>query len=143
MTQLINRTYPLKEDLLETLFGEPLNFFDRPSQSGLKRSSFRKVPLELIEEADATLAQLEVPGFKKDDIDIHYEDRVLTISGEVKESTKLESGETSNVVHRQFKQQAYIPDIQFDQATAELDHGILTIKLPKTVDTKAQKLQIN
>lgn len=85
----------------------------------------------------------DVPGVKRDDLEITLESRVLTLTGsrrfERKEGEKVMLGRSYGTFKRAFT----LPD-HVDEAnlTAQLDDGVLTIRIPKQAKAKARKIAI-
>ena len=83
--------------------------------------------------------EFAVPGMKKDDFKINFENQILTISSEIKE----ENEETkSNYTRREFAYNAFsrsftLPkSIVADKIKADYKDGILNISIPKDEKTK-------
>jgi HSP20 family protein len=104
----------------------------------------RWVPLADIEETDdAYVIELELPGVKQDDVDIEINGRELTVSGEVKEK------ERTGILRRrtrkvgEFTYSVTLPgEINDDNITANLDSGVLTIRVPKSQKGKSRHVTI-
>ena len=88
----------------------------------------------------------ELPGIKKEDISVNYEDNYLTISVDHEEEREdrrdsylCKERHTGSMV-RSF----YINDVANDGIKAEFENGILKVALPKS-DPKAgrKKIDIN
>lgn len=101
--------------------------------------------VDLHENRDQLILKLEIPGMKKEDIDISLHDGVLTISGERKTDARYESAET----HRnerfvgRFQRAVALPvQVQGDKANANYQDGILTITLPKAEEAKPKQIQV-
>ena len=104
----------------------------------------RWVPLADIEETDdAYLIELELPGVKKDDVDIEINGRELTVTGEIKEK------ERDGILRRrtrkvgEFTYSVTLPmEIDDDNVSATLDSGVLTIRVPKSQKGKSRHVTI-
>jgi HSP20 family protein len=104
----------------------------------------RWVPLADIEETDdAYIVEMELPGVKQDDVDIEVNGRELTVSGEVKEK------ERAGILRRrtrkvgEFSYTVSLPmEIDADSVSADLDSGVLTIRVPKSQGTKSRHVTI-
>ncbi|RPI05440.1 MAG: Hsp20/alpha crystallin family protein [Ignavibacteriae bacterium] len=102
--------------------------------------------LDVIEQGNDFIVTAELPGVKKDDVKITFENNVLTISGsrkakEVPEGaqqllSELQSGDFSRSI--KFRQ-----DVNTASMAAEMNDGILTITLPKAESVKAKVININ
>lgn len=82
------------------------------------------------------ILDVELPGFKKEDINVDFNDGYLT----VKASHKEEKKEDKDNKHRYLRQERryssversfYVGDINLEGVKAKLDNGILTIIVPK------------
>ncbi|MBN1406766.1 MAG: Hsp20/alpha crystallin family protein [Calditrichaceae bacterium] len=132
--------FSLKSDM-DRLFD---NFFtDRPGQL---QSYSDMTPIVDVEETDqAFLITAEVPGIKKDDIKITFENNYLTISGE----KKVEKDRKDKNFHHmersfgKFSRTLGIPaGVMLDKIEAEYDQGILNIKIPKAEEAKPKQIEV-
>lgn len=102
-------------------------------------------PLADVEETDdAYVVEIDLPGVKRDDVDIELGDRQLTVSGEVKD--KERSGILRRRARRtgQFHYSVTLPaDVDADKVGAHLDDGVLTVRVPKPEQTKPRRIQIS
>src|SRR4029434_4040968 len=84
-------------DRWSNLRDELNSFFDMPFWSGFDRTGKLftgwSPALDLYETGDHFVAVVELPGMRKEDIDISLHDRTLTISGERKHESN--NGETA------------------------------------------------
>ena len=97
---------------------------------------------DVIDTGDAYELQAELPGFKKEDITIDVENDVLTISAE----RKVESDESKrpNYVKRErfygsFSRSFDVSGINVDGIEAAYNDGVLTLTMPKKVETAPAK----
>ena len=102
------------------------NFFG----NGHNVSSFRT---DVTDTGDAYKLEAELPGFKKDDIQIDVENDVLTISAKRSEEKK---DEKHNVVKRErfygsFSRSFDVSGINVDGIEAAYTDGVLTLTMPK------------
>jgi len=89
---------------------------------------------EASEVADAYEISVELPGVKTDDIEVSVADGILTVRGE-KRSEREEKGRSYYFSERSFGtfQRAFrLPsDADADAITADSEHGVLTIRIPR------------
>jgi len=93
---------------------------------------------------DQFVLQAEVPDMSKDDIQIKIQGNYLEISGnrktEVPEGYKAHRTERSaSSFTRSF---TLASDVNVDTVEAELDDGILSLKLPKVETAKVKQIEI-
>jgi HSP20 family protein len=98
---------------------------------------------DLSETDDAYLVEVEVPGVKREDLDIEMTERELTITGEFKERERTGMLRRSTRRRGRFEYRAALPgDINPENVEATLDNGVLTVKVPKAETTKARHIEI-
>ena len=90
----------------------------------------------------------ELPGIKKEDLDIDIEKNRLTINAKKQEEQKEDSKgyRKSEFKYGEFSRTVYFPDeIDIEKTDAKLEHGILKIKAPKLNAEKnhIKKLTVN
>lgn len=100
---------------------------------------------DLLDTKDSIKVNLELPGVKKEDVEISLKGDLLTIKGEKREE-KEEKGENRYYVERSygsFSRTMTLPsNVQADQVKAAFANGILEITLPKAEDEKAREVQV-
>lgn len=101
-------------------------------------------PLADVEETDdAWVAELELAGVDKDDIDIEVSGGRLTVSGERREKQRTGKLRRRSRTVGQFHFELAVPDeIDPDKVEASLDHGVLTVRLPKPVGAQARRVPV-
>ena len=118
------------------------DFFDE----ALSLTSGRFTPgMNVYETDDAFELTMELPGMKKDNIDISIENNMLNISGERK-ATREEDGRTYHRIESRFgkfSRNLPLPNNIDDEAIeAEYDNGVLTINIPKTEQSTGKRIQV-
>lgn len=90
--------------------------------------------VDITDEGDHYLVKAELPGTKKEDLDITVEDNIISIKAEAKEEKKDEGKNyliqerRSFSFHRAFE----LPEeVIADKTSGEMKDGVLRIKLPK------------
>ena len=90
--------------------------------------------------------EVELPGVKKEDVDIKVDGNVLTISGErnVKEEVKDEDYHKIESRYGLFSRSFTLPErVDTSNIEAEFVNGILEIAIPKlNIDTSSKKIEI-
>ncbi len=102
--------------------------------------------LDVSETEDEVTVQAEVAGVDPKDIDISLEGDFLILSGEKKE----EREERKRNYYRAersfgaFRRQIRLPaSVDKDRVNAEYNKGVLTIRLPKSVKSKAKRIPVH
>lgn len=128
-------------DELDRLFESPLTELARASQllSGWTPA------LDLHEDKDNFIVKIELPGMKKEDIDISLHEGSLSISGERKNEQEFENAEicrSERFVGR-FQRTVELPSaVAHDQVKAQYKDGVLTVTLPKTEEAKPKQINV-
>ena len=108
----------------------------------LQRDTFK---LDVKEEGNAYIIEADMPGIKKEEIQLDYQDGYLCISVVRKEK---KDDEQKNYVHRErryaaMKRSINLGDLDMNQIEANLNDGVLTIKAPKqSVVENKKKIEI-
>jgi HSP20 family protein len=129
--------------LLQTFAGA----FDSPLETGFETPfPVGGVPaVDMHDGKDALTVRAELPGMKKEDIDISLEGGVLTLSGERKGGCECESGGASHCERwvGRFQRSISLP-YQVDTKTikAAYTDGVLTVTLAKAEEAKAKKIKV-
>lgn len=107
---------------------------------GLKEVGGEIAPsIDIFEEGDDVVVKAELPGMKKEDIEVELTGDAITISGEKKEEQKVERKgyyrhERS---YGSFARSFTLPsEVRADEAKAEFKDGVLEIRVPKTEEAK-------
>lgn len=92
------------------------------------------IPVEVRDKKDEYDVRAELPGVKKEDLDIEINDNYLTISA-TKSEEKNEEEKTykkSEFSYGEFSRTLYLPqDVDTDKIDAKLEHGVLKLIIPK------------
>ena len=105
------------------------------------------MPIEISDKGEEFDIRAELPGIKKEDLDIDIEDNYLRINAKKFDETKEEE---KNFKHSEFNYGEFSRTIQFpeeiniDKTEAKLEHGVLKITAPKLHKDKekSKKIQI-
>ncbi|MEA1986797.1 MAG: Hsp20/alpha crystallin family protein [Candidatus Marinimicrobia bacterium] len=105
-----------------------------------------KPRMNLIETDGNYKVEVEAPGIKKENINILFEDDVLTISGEKMTGIKEENSRyhINEISFGKFSRSFELPNhIDNEKITAKWNDGILNIEIPKSAKAKPKKIEIN
>ncbi|HGY56307.1 MAG TPA: Hsp20/alpha crystallin family protein [Caldithrix abyssi] len=103
-------------------------------------------PVMDVEETDDEFRiTAELPGMKKDDVKITFQDNILTISGEKKSEKKREDKNLYYAERRfgKFSRSVSINSpVKLDKVSAEFKDGILHITVPKAEEAKPKQIEV-
>lgn len=101
--------------------------------------------VDLYESKDHFTVKVEIPGMKREDIDVSLHAGALTVSGERKFEEK-EDGANYRMErsYGRFQRTVTLPtDVQADKVKAAYKDGVLTIVLPKAEEAKPKQIEVN
>jgi HSP20 family protein len=132
---------------LTNLREEINRLFDAPfGETGSGSEFFAWAPaVDLYEDRDNLVVKAELPGMKKDDIEISLHQGSLIISGERKVESEEGEGESSRSERffGRFQRALELPKpVDATKVTASYKDGILTVKLPKTEESKPRQISV-
>jgi len=102
-------------------------------------------PVDITEQDNEVIVNAELPGVKKEDVKITFENNILTISGERKPYEIPENARVLlNEVHvRNFQRSIeFNHDIDVNKISAEINNGVLRIVLPKAEAAQVRTIQV-
>ena len=103
--------------------------------------------LDIYEEGNELIVKADMPGLKKEDLEISLADNVLTVRGEKKTEKKVEKGKYFRYERRHgtFFRRIELPyEIEEEKIKAHLDNGVLEVRLAKShkAEGKTHKIEI-
>lgn len=140
---LTNRTFGSSLDRMLTLN----RAFDQAFNGSLGSRVW--VPaMDVAERGDAYLVQAELPGVSPEQVDVSFEQNVLTVRGTKPSSFDVQNeGElrvfASERVSGTFERAVRLPEfVNADRIEASFSNGLLTITIPKAEAAQPRKIQI-
>ncbi len=129
-------------DEIDRLFEAPLSELAHTSQllSGWTPA------MDVYEDGDNLYVRAELPGMKREDIDLSLHDGCLSISGERKHEQKHKDAEVYRAERffGRFQRTVTLPTpVQVDKVKAQYKDGILTVTLPKAEEAKPKHIDVN
>jgi HSP20 family protein len=115
-----------------------------PPAGGALDGGLGWAPAVDVEEADdAWIVEAELPGLKEKDISLELHGTELSISGDIQERKRRGIlRRTSRRVGR-FDYRVNLPGIsETEDVQAALDHGVLTVRVPKPERAKRRRIQV-
>jgi HSP20 family protein len=115
----------------------------RDSDRG-QAEQFVTPPASVTEIGDGYRLEIEMPGVKKDGLEISVENNELTIVG--RRSLPAMEG---TLIHRESRPENFRrafeldPSIDADKISAKIDQGLMTLTLPKAEHVKPRKIAVS
>ena len=140
LAKVSNNWFPSVPSLFDSFFDGPMMDWNRTNFSSTETS----LPAVNIKENNSEFEiDVAAPGMKKDDFNLKYENGLLTISSEYKNSKEEKDGE--RVTRREFSYQSFqrtfsLADnlVDPEKIKAAYKDGILHISIPKREEVKSK-----
>ena len=110
--------------------------------------ALRAPPLDVYEEGGAVVVKAELPGMKKEEIDIRISGNALTISGKKEKEEKIERKDYRRMERSvgAFARTVTLPgEVQLDKVTASYKEGVLEVRAPRVegAEPKGRKVEVS
>lgn len=133
-------------DEISTLLNRHFNSYF-PQNDYWEDAEKYSMPIEISDKGEEYDIRAELPGIKKEDLDIDIEDNYLRINAKKFDETKEEEKnfKHSEFNYGEFSRTIQLPEeINIDKTEAKLEHGVLKISAPKLhkEKEKSKKIQI-
>ena len=127
-------------DRLFDVFNEPFFSGDWAPFAGWNSSSFK---VDVKDNGNSYELTADLPGMKKEDISLRYENNYLTIEAK-KDEAKDEKDDKGNYIRRErsvgsVTRSFYIDHIDEAKVSAEFKDGVLHIEMPKLAESARPK----
>lgn len=132
------------QDRVNRFFDE---FFPRRGgleEEGLVRGSWSPA-VDIYETDSDVVLKAELPGMKQDDIRLEIRENVLTLKGERKQESELQTDNYHRLErsYGAFQRTFTLPGaIQQDKVTAKFKDGVLEVVIPKAEAAKPKSIKI-
>jgi HSP20 family protein len=147
----LTRFVPLRSGLndvavLQNRLNSIFQDFARPDEGSEALGSGNFMPaVDVYEDAEKLVLKLEVPGIRREDLDIRVEGRVLTVKGE----RKFESEEKEENFHRierrygSFVRSFTLPStVNTEKVEATSADGVVSISFAKKAEAQPKQIQV-
>ena len=101
--------------------------------------------LEMYEKGDKFVVRAELPGMKKEEIDISVLGDTLIIKGERKAESEVKDEDyyRCEMCYGKFSRAVTLPStVQAGKVEASYDNGVLEIALPKAAEARPKKVEV-
>ena len=138
------REMPALHNRINRMFDDP--FFRIGRMADEEGLGMWNPAVDLYEEDDTFVIKAELPGIKKDDIQVDLKDRVLTVSGERTHDNEVKE---ENYYRRErsygkFQRAFTLPvEVDSEKIKAEFKDGVLQIEVPKPEDKKTRRVTVH
>jgi HSP20 family protein len=117
----------------------------RPVQRDAAGGAIWAPAVDIYERRDAYLVMAEIPGVSADDVEVTFEDGLLTIQGErhLAKEASAEQVHRSERRHGAFRRSIMLPShVEADKIEASAQDGVLQILVPKPREARGKRIQV-
>ena len=133
------------QDRMNRLFDQALSRTRTDDEEGLTTSTWSPA-VDIFETPDSIVMKAELPGVRRENIDIQVRENTLTLKGErkfereeVKDENYLRMERSYGTFQRAFSLPAVI---QQDKIKAVFKDGVLEVTLPKAEEVKPKQVKV-
>ena len=134
------------ERFFESAFPRGFPRFGRwPWSEWTPRLNAKMPAVDVIDRPDHILVRAEIPGVKKEDLDVSVSDNLVTIRATTKYEEEKEEGEyyRCEMSHGEFSRSVGLPaTVDGSDAKASFKDGILELSLPKIAPSKRRSIKV-
>ena len=122
----------------------PAVFNDLFNTDFMPKMSATAPAINVKESATGYTVELAAPGMKKEDFNVHINDEGNLVVKMERKQEHSEEDKTTRYLRREFsyskfEQTLILPDdVQKEAISAKVEHGVLTVELPKMVEEKVK-----
>ena len=122
----------------------PAVFNDLFNTEFMPKASATAPAINVKETDKSYIVELAAPGMKKEDFNVHINDEGNLMIKMEKKDEKKEEDKSARYLRREFsytkfEQTLILPDdVEKDQIKARVEHGVLTVELPKHEEQKVK-----
>jgi HSP20 family protein len=130
--------------MIEHYFNRP-RFGPRRPGFFRERLGFEGPAIDLFEKEAELVLRADLPGVRKDELEVNLHDHFLVIRGEKKreEEVKRSRYRFAERAYGSFKRSVEIPmEVQSDKVEVNLKDGVLEIRLPKAKEAAGRRIEI-
>lgn len=131
---------------MEDMWRRPFpGLFGRDRWLPIRPLGIRMPSLDVYEEKDAVVVKAELPGMKKEDIEVNLSGENLTIKGEKKEDKEVKEDDyyRRERSYGSFLRTIALPcDVKSGEIKASFKDGVLEVRMPKTDEAKKKAVSV-
>ncbi len=108
-------------------------------------TDYMSLPVDIKQTDAAFIVEASVPGFKPEEVEVTFDDGMLTIAGR---RSAVESSKDTTYVRRErrvmsvFRQVGLPAEVRADDITASFEHGVLRIEIPRAQKAQPKRIPV-
>jgi HSP20 family protein len=125
------------DQLFQQVFGEPIARRDG--------GELLTLPVDIRQTDAAYILEASVPGFSPEDVEVTFDNGILTIRGERREQGEKTEGEYVRRERRLasvFRQVTLPSEVEADRISAGFENGVLTVTVPRVAKAQPKRIPV-
>ena len=141
----MEKKFEVMEKQFEDFFRRPFPFLPwmpRITMPGMEEFA---PSIDILTKGDNVVVKAELPGMKREDIDVMLTQNAITISGEKQREEIVDKKDYHSIErsYGSFRRSFNLPsEVQTEKASAKFEHGVLEITIPKTEEAKKKEKKV-
>lgn len=106
---------------------------------------FGEMAVDLVENDEAFVATVDLPGFEKSEVDVRVTDHTLHVEAEHDEAEEERDDRylRRERRHESMRRSVKLPDeVDKENVTAQMNNGVLTVTVPKVEASEARTIEV-
>ena len=100
-------------------------------------------PVDIHEDEDHLVVEAELPGFRKEEVDVHVEQGVLTLRAQRTSAERQGESHLNERRHTRVVRRFALPTtVDTQNVEASLQDGVLTLRMPRKQEVKPRKIEV-
>ncbi len=100
-------------------------------------------PVDIHEDNENLYVEAELPGFKREEINVNIEQGVLTINAQRKAEEAKSGQHLKERTYTRISRRFSLPTtVNTDKVQARLGNGVLSLQMPKREEVKPRKIEV-
>ena len=116
-----------------------------PAKTNGGTTEFMNLPIDIRQTDGEFIIEASVPGFKPEEVEVTFEDGVLTIKGERREEREQKEGRYVRRERRMasvYRQIGLPAEVRADEIKASFDNGVLKISVPRAQKAEPKRIPV-
>ena len=126
----------------KTVASRPRQQLATATEETRSAASYFTPPVDIYETQDGLVVMADLPGVAKDALDVKVENGLLTLHGRSGHKAPGEPIYREFELVNFFRQFELSDKVDQSKISAELKHGVLTLRLPKAEEARPRKVEV-
>jgi HSP20 family protein len=115
------------------------------ARAGNGGAELMNLPVDIRQADNEFLIEASVPGFRPEDVEVTFDDGVLTIRGQRRVENEEKQGQYVRRERRQssvYRQIGLPAEVRADEITASFENGVLRVTVPRAQKAQPKRIQV-